>query len=70
MAGKILEITVEGMSCSHCAAAVRKALEQLEGVQRAEVDLPGKIVRIEHDPAAVNRESMKKAIEGQGYRVV
>ncbi len=69
MAEKSMELVVEGMSCNHCATSVRKALEQLNGVASAEVDLPGKKVRVNHDPGLVSRQSIEKAIEGRGYRV-
>lgn len=70
MTPETAELTVEGMSCNHCVAAVRKALEQLGGIQRVEVDLQTKKVRVEYDPAAANPGSMKEAIENQGYRVL
>lgn len=67
---KTAELMVEGISCNHCVAVVKKALEQLSGIQRFEVDLKAKRVHVEYDPAAVNYESMKKAVENQGYRLV
>ena len=70
MTWKIAEFMVEGMSCNHCVAAVQKALEKLGGIQRAEVNLETKMVHVEYDPAAVNVESMKKAVENQGYQVI
>ena len=30
-------MTIEGMMCPHCEAAVKKALEALEGVEAADV---------------------------------
>ncbi len=33
-----MKIRIEGMSCHHCADTVRKALLQVEGVEKAEVD--------------------------------
>lgn len=35
-------ITIEGMSCEHCAATVKNALEGLDGVKSAKVDLKKK----------------------------
>ncbi len=35
-------ISVEGMSCEHCAAAVKNALEELDGVKSAKVELKKK----------------------------
>lgn len=31
---------VQGMSCGHCEAAVRRALERVSGIEAVEVDLP------------------------------
>ena len=33
------KLKVSGMSCMHCVGAVKKALEQLQGVDAAEVSL-------------------------------
>ena len=35
------EITVKGMSCAHCVAAMTKAMEGLPGVSQVKVDLAG-----------------------------
>lgn len=35
-------ISIEGMSCEHCSAAVKNALEELNGVKSAKVDLKKK----------------------------
>ncbi len=40
-----VELKVAGMSCGHCVARVKKALEQVDGVREAEVSLdPGHAV--------------------------
>lgn len=60
-----MELTIEGMSCGHCQAAVQRALESVDGVDRADVDLAGgrAVVHGGADPAALVR-----AVEEQGYR--
>ena len=35
------ELKIQGMSCSHCSAAVERALKEVPGVTAADVDLPG-----------------------------
>ena len=62
------EYRVPDMSCSNCALAIRRALEQVEGVQRVEVDLSGKRVAIRH-PDHVDRGRLAGAIRSAGYRV-
>ena len=55
---------VEGMSCGHCEAAVRREVEKVGGVESVEVDLDAKqvVVRGRFDDAAV-----RSAIEDAGY---
>lgn len=63
-------IKVEGMSCSHCENAVRKAVGGLPGVESVTVDLKGKSVTVVFDNGIVSREQIREAIEDQGYDVV
>jgi copper chaperone len=63
-------LKVEGMSCEHCVAAVKKAVGALPGVTGVEVDLSGKSVTVEHDSAAAPVTAIADAIEDQGYDVV
>lgn len=63
-------LNVEGMSCSHCENAVKKAVGALAGVSNVAVDLAGKKVTVEFDPAKVAVNNIKDAIEDQGYDVV
>lgn len=60
---------VEGMSCQHCAARVEEALNALEQVKSASVNLKKKCVKIKllED---VSDEELRKAIEDAGYQVV
>ncbi|HPS80990.1 MAG TPA: cation transporter, partial [Candidatus Limiplasma sp.] len=54
----------------HCVKAVSGALNALNGVQAVRVDLKGKTVTVEHEPALATLEQMKQAVEDQGYDVV
>ena len=62
-------LNVEGMTCGHCKMSVENALNNLEGVQTAEVNLDAGNVAVTYDEAKVNQEAMKEAIEDQGYDV-
>ncbi len=64
----ITVLTVEGMSCEHCSATVKKALGALDGVNAA-VNLETKAVTITH-PESVTRETLAKAVIDAGYTVV
>ena len=61
---------VEGMACGHCVMAVNKAVKALDGIRDVHVDLNGKTVTVEHDPALASVAALKDAIEAQGYDVV
>lgn len=62
-------LNVEGMSCSHCVKAVEGALGELDGVERALVDLQAGTVTVEYHEGAVGIDQMKEAIEDAGYDV-
>ena len=63
-------LKVEGMSCSHCENAVKKAAGSLDGVNSVTVDLKGKTVTVEYDSSKVSLEKIKSEIEDQGYDVI
>lgn len=63
-------LNVEGMSCSHCENAVKKAVGALDGVYNVSVDLKAKTVLVNFDSDKCNLEKIKEAIEDQGYDVV
>lgn len=47
---------------------VKRALEGLKGVSRAEVSFRDKEARVSFDPAAVTVEQLVRAIERAGFR--
>ena len=64
-----MEITVKGMSCGHCAAAVTKALEGLPGVSQVQVDQPSGRVTFE-SAEPVSQEELARVIKSAGYEMV
>lgn len=62
-------IKIEGMMCPHCEAAVKKTLEELDGVTQvvASHEKGTAVVTLEKD---VSFETMKKAVEDKGYTVI
>ncbi len=64
-AEQVLELRVEGMTCSHCAGSVERALSETAGVRRAEVDLAAGLAVVRGrnlDPAR-----LVAAVESLGY---
>jgi copper chaperone len=69
MSNEIKTLNVEGMSCSHCENAVKKAVGELNGVENVTVDLNSKKVTVEYNAEKVSIETIKDTIEDQGYDV-
>ncbi|HII90863.1 MAG TPA: heavy-metal-associated domain-containing protein [Methanosarcina sp.] len=63
-------IKVEGMSCMHCQMRVKKAVEAVEGVQKADVNLQTKQITIDYEEDKANTEKVKDAIREAGYEPV
>ena len=62
------KIYIDGMSCEHCTAHIREALEALDGVGRVlEVSLSGKYALIE---GSASDDALTAAIEEEGYDVI
>lgn len=61
---------VEGMSCSHCKAAVEGELVKLSGVERSNADFEKGTVNVSYDEDQVMVEDIEAAVEEAGYRVV
>ena len=61
---------VEGMSCSHCKAAVEGGLKEFPGVERANADVARGTVEVSYEEGTVATKDLKGAIEEAGYTVV
>jgi len=68
MTSKILNVA--GMSCDHCKMAVTKAVGALEGVEAVEVSLENNTASVEFEESKLALDTIKQAIEAQGYEVV
>jgi len=61
-------LSVPEIHCNHCKMSIEGAVGALEGVSRAEVDVPTATVAVTfEDPVGV--EAIVAAIEEQGYDV-
>jgi len=59
------QLNIEGMTCDHCTAAVKGALERTPGVDKAVVDLGAGSATVE---GAADVQVMLQAVESEGYR--
>ena len=64
-----LVLPVEGMTCAACANRVGRALRKLDGVEGANVNYATHRAAVTYDPARVEPEQMRSAIESVGYGV-
>ena len=62
-----ITLNVEGMSCGHCVANVKKSLEALEGVELATPDLDSGKVLIDGDD--LDNDQLIQAVTDAGYVV-
>lgn len=63
----MLEITVEGMTCGHCASHVTKAIKDINPLAKVNIDLNTKQVRIEGD---INLDELSAVLAEEGYTVM
>ncbi|MBW2092709.1 MAG: copper ion binding protein, partial [Deltaproteobacteria bacterium] len=65
--GSQVTISVGGMTCAACVSRVEKALAELPGVEKANVNLATERAAVKFDPAVIDLSDFKKAIEEAGY---
>jgi copper chaperone len=64
-----ITLTVPDISCNHCKMSIEGAVNQLEGIESAEVNIEGRTVAVSWDDAALKLDTIVNAIEEQGYEV-
>jgi len=60
-------LSIEGMSCAHCVAHVKEALESVAGVTKADVNLEKKQAVVEG--STLDDSAMKSAVAEAGYEI-
>ncbi len=58
------ELKIQGMSCSHCSAAVERALKGVAGVTDAKVDLQGARATVQGSASVAD---LVAAVAEEGY---
>ncbi|CEP24627.1 CCC2 [Cyberlindnera jadinii] len=62
----LTKLKISGMTCSNCSSSITNALQQLEGVIKAEVSLMTEEANVEHE-SSVSAETLKEEIEDCGF---
>jgi len=65
-----ISFKIEGMTCAACANRVEKALQRLDGVVSAVVNLATEEARVEYRPGQITAAELYAAVERAGYRAV
>jgi len=60
------ELNIVGMTCGHCVAAVKNALNALPGVSNVSVDLGSGRAIVDHS-TPLDASQVEKVIEEEGY---
>jgi copper chaperone len=60
-------LSIDGMSCGHCVAAVKKELAAVGGVTVDDVGIGTASVR--YDPAVTSAQRIAEAVDRAGYTV-
>lgn len=69
-ASNISVIKVEGMHCPLCTTAVKKAVNDLEGIEKVSARLNTKEVTVVYDEEKVKIEDILKAVKTTSYEAV
>ena len=64
-----ITFTIEGMHCAGCTSAVEKAINKVEGVKSATVNLSTEQAVVELDQQVVSVEEIEKRVEEAGYTI-
>ncbi len=62
-----LELSIEGMTCASCVSRVEKALADVSGVEKAEVNLATEKASVTYLPGATRPLDLIAAVEDAGY---
>jgi copper chaperone CopZ len=60
-------VRIKGMTCQHCVASTKEALEKIPGIDKVEVDLDKGEARYSGD---VDENQVREAVESIGFEVI
>ena len=69
MAEKKVTLTIDGMHCEHCAAAIKDGLKKAKGVINAEVLFSMGKAKVTYDPEQTKSEDLANIVKALGYTV-
>jgi len=66
---KLVNFSVEGMSCASCTAHIDGALSKVSGVSKSLTSFEKAETKVTYDPKKISVDSLKSQINKTGYRV-
>jgi Cu+-exporting ATPase len=66
---KDVSFAVTGMTCASCVRRIEKALQKVQGVSDASVNLATERAKVVYDPSVTGIEQLRAAVERAGYGV-
>lgn len=64
---KVIKVKISGMHCASCAKVVTMDLEEVDGVEKVEIDEVTKLGEISFDENKTNEEEILTTIKNSGY---
>ena len=61
---------IQGMHCASCATRIEQVLNELTGVEKAEVNLVTELVTLHYDPEQISLQEIEEAISNSGYQLI
>ena len=65
-----IDLKIGGMTCAACARNVQKAIEKLDGISSADVNIATEHASVEYDPEKVTKTQISQSVKSAGYYVV
>jgi len=63
-----MTLSIPEIHCGHCKASIESAVSELDGIEKADVDVSNAVLTISFDEPAT-LDGIIAAVEGQGYEV-
>ncbi|CAN0907609.1 Probable copper-transporting ATPase HMA5 [Linum grandiflorum] len=63
-------IRIIGMSCTSCSSTLERALQSIQGVQKAQVALATEEAEIQYDPTILSHDNLLKTINDTGFEAI
>lgn len=62
------KLNITGMTCNHCVSTVKGALENVQGVRSARVDLDSGSAVVDYDDALADPREIATVVADAGYQ--